>query len=125
MLTTKKADKHNFVPVAKSLRVERMACSQSEAAHHNPVRTTDTSLSVPILHNPRPAVPTLHRRPTTKKADKHNFVPVAKSLRVERMACLSMPQLPGVYQAKKKNGTIYYRSSLTYRAKHISLGSYV
>ncbi len=26
MLTTKKADKHNFVPVAKSLRVERMAC---------------------------------------------------------------------------------------------------
>lgn len=35
-----------------------------------------------------------------------------------------MPQLPGVYQAKKKNGTIYYRSSLTYRAKHISLGSY-
>lgn len=35
-----------------------------------------------------------------------------------------MPQLPGVYQAKKKNGTLYYRSSLTYRAKHISLGSY-
>ncbi|MCM1175650.1 MAG: hypothetical protein NC341_11445 [Blautia sp.] len=35
-----------------------------------------------------------------------------------------MPQLPGVYQAKKKNGTIYYRSSLTYRAKHISLGGY-
>lgn len=32
--------------------------------------------------------------------------------------------LPGVYMAKKKDGTIYYRSSLTYRAKHISLGSY-
>lgn len=36
----------------------------------------------------------------------------------------TMPQLPGVYQAKRKNGTLYYRSSLTYRAKHISLGSY-
>lgn len=35
-----------------------------------------------------------------------------------------MAQLPGVYTAKKKNGTIYYRSSVTYRAKHISLGSY-
>ncbi len=35
-----------------------------------------------------------------------------------------MPQLPGVYTAKKKNGTLYYRSSVTYRAKHISLGSY-
>ena len=32
--------------------------------------------------------------------------------------------LPGVYQAKKKNGTIYYRSSITYRGKHISLGSF-
>ena len=35
-----------------------------------------------------------------------------------------MSQLPGVYIAKKKNGTVYYRSSLTYRTKHISLGSY-
>jgi len=35
-----------------------------------------------------------------------------------------MPKLPGVYTAKKKNGTVYYRSSITYRAKHISLGSY-
>lgn len=35
-----------------------------------------------------------------------------------------MPQLPGVYTAKKKNGALYYRSSVTYRAKHISLGSY-
>lgn len=32
--------------------------------------------------------------------------------------------LPGVYLAKKKNGTIYFRSSITYRNKHISLGSY-
>ena len=30
----------------------------------------------------------------------------------------------GVYMAKRKNGTVYYRASLTYRAKHISLGSY-
>lgn len=35
-----------------------------------------------------------------------------------------MPKLPGVYTAKTKNGAIYYRSSLTYRAKHISLGSF-
>lgn len=32
--------------------------------------------------------------------------------------------LPGVYTAKKKNGTIYYRSSFTYQNKHISLGSF-
>lgn len=33
-------------------------------------------------------------------------------------------QLPGVYETKKKDGTIYYRASLTFRGKHISLGSY-
>lgn len=33
--------------------------------------------------------------------------------------------LPGVYLAKKKNGNIYYRSSITYHNKHISLGSYL
>lgn len=32
--------------------------------------------------------------------------------------------LPGVYPAKKKDGTTYYRASITYRNKHISLGSY-
>lgn len=32
--------------------------------------------------------------------------------------------LPGVFTAKKKDGTIYYRSSITYRKKHISLGGY-
>ncbi len=32
--------------------------------------------------------------------------------------------LPGVYTAVKKDGTVYYRSSITYRNKHISLGSY-
>lgn len=30
----------------------------------------------------------------------------------------------GVYQAKKKDGTVYYRSNITYRTKHISLGSF-
>lgn len=30
----------------------------------------------------------------------------------------------GVYRAKKKDGTIYYRSSITFRTKHISLGSF-
>lgn len=33
-------------------------------------------------------------------------------------------QLPGVYTAKRKDKTVYYRASLTYRNKHISLGSY-
>ncbi len=32
--------------------------------------------------------------------------------------------LPGVSLGKKKNGTIYFRSSITYRNKHISLGSF-
>lgn len=33
-------------------------------------------------------------------------------------------KLPGVFPAQKKNGTVYYRSSITYKQKHISLGSY-
>ena len=32
--------------------------------------------------------------------------------------------LPGVYQAKRKNGTFYYKASITYHGKHISLGSF-
>lgn len=32
--------------------------------------------------------------------------------------------LPGVFKASKKDGTIYYRSSITINNKHISLGSY-
>ncbi len=32
--------------------------------------------------------------------------------------------LTGVYTAKKKDGSIYYRSNITYRGKHISLGSF-
>lgn len=34
-----------------------------------------------------------------------------------------MSQLPGVYRATKKNGEVYYRTSITYKCKHISLGS--
>ena len=33
-------------------------------------------------------------------------------------------QFPGVFPATRKNGEVYYRASLTYRLKHISLGSY-
>lgn len=33
-------------------------------------------------------------------------------------------RLPGVYPAKKKNGAVYYRASLTCNRKHISLGSF-
>ena len=32
--------------------------------------------------------------------------------------------LPGTFKATKKDGTVYYRSSLTYKNKHISLGSF-
>jgi hypothetical protein len=32
--------------------------------------------------------------------------------------------LPGVYLTKKKNGEEYYRASVTFHGKHISLGSY-
>lgn len=35
-----------------------------------------------------------------------------------------MALLPGVYQAQKKDGSIYYRASITFRSKHISLGSF-
>jgi hypothetical protein len=35
-----------------------------------------------------------------------------------------MSLLPGVYQSVKKNGELYYRSSINYKNKHISLGSF-
>ncbi len=35
-----------------------------------------------------------------------------------------MKKLVGVYETKKKNGEIYYRSSVTYKGRHISLGSF-
>lgn len=34
------------------------------------------------------------------------------------------PMLPGVYKATKKDGTPYFRASIHYQNKHISLGSY-
>lgn len=37
---------------------------------------------------------------------------------------MSESSLPGVYPAKRKDGTIYYRSSITINGKHISLGSF-
>jgi len=36
----------------------------------------------------------------------------------------SSKNLPGTFTAQKKDGSIYYRSSFTYKNKHISLGSY-
>ncbi len=33
-------------------------------------------------------------------------------------------EYPGVFKAYKKDGTLYYRSSFTYKGKHISLGSF-
>lgn len=36
----------------------------------------------------------------------------------------SFPMLPGVFSANKKDGSIYYRSNITYNNKHISLGSF-
>lgn len=35
-----------------------------------------------------------------------------------------MKEASGVYKTNKKNGALYYRASITYRNKHISLGSY-
>lgn len=35
-----------------------------------------------------------------------------------------MALLPGTFVATKKDGTAYYRSAITYKNKHISLGSY-
>jgi hypothetical protein len=35
-----------------------------------------------------------------------------------------MKRLPGVFEAKKKDGNTYYRASITFRSKHISLGSF-
>ena len=32
--------------------------------------------------------------------------------------------LPGVFPARKKDGSLYFRASITYRARHISLGSF-
>ena len=35
-----------------------------------------------------------------------------------------MENTPGVTKARKKNGTLYYRSSITVKGRHLSLGIY-
>ena len=35
-----------------------------------------------------------------------------------------MKKLAGVYETTKKDGSVYYRSSVTYKRRHISLGSH-
>ena len=35
-----------------------------------------------------------------------------------------MALLPGVYKAQKKDSSTYYRASINYKGKHISLGSF-
>ena len=35
-----------------------------------------------------------------------------------------MATLPGVFQTNKKDGTPYYRASVTYHSRHISVGSF-
>ena len=35
-----------------------------------------------------------------------------------------MKKYTGVYEVTKKDGTPYFRSSITFRGKHISLGSF-
>ncbi len=37
---------------------------------------------------------------------------------------ISIKMKPGVFEAKKADGSIYYRASFTYKNKHISLGSF-
>ena len=36
-----------------------------------------------------------------------------------------MKKLTGVYETTKKDGSVYYRSCVTYKGGHISLGSHV
>lgn len=43
---------------------------------------------------------------------------------IEKEGTEVVNMLPGVYSAVQKNGKAYYRASITYRGKHISLGSY-
>lgn len=43
---------------------------------------------------------------------------------MEKKDELQQNHLPGVFPATKKSGEVYFRASLTYRQKHISLGSF-
>ncbi len=46
--------------------------------------------------------------------------PVTNTVQANTSECLPA----GVYKAYKKDGTLYYRASITFQNKHISLGSY-
>ena len=37
---------------------------------------------------------------------------------------ITMANFPGIYTAKRKDGSTYFRASATHLKKHISLGSY-
>lgn len=53
----------------------------------------------------------------------HDFVTISSEhiiLRKENV----MATLPGVFNATKKDGTAYFRASVTYHSRHISLGSF-
>lgn len=43
---------------------------------------------------------------------------------LEKCYTFVMEKLAGVYETKKKNGQVYYRSSLTFKGRHLSLGSF-
>ena len=49
---------------------------------------------------------------------------MGKKDKTEKNKCTGSEALEGVFPAVKKDGTPYFRASLTYRRKHISLGSY-
>ena len=49
---------------------------------------------------------------------------IVSNARAKRKDYLMSASLPGVYPASKKDGSIYYRASITYKGNHISLGSY-
>lgn len=60
----------------------------------------------------------------TKNTDK-NELPCQTSEKKNSGANSVVPSDAGVYPALLKDGTPYYRASLTYRRKHISLGSFL
>ncbi len=51
--------------------------------------------------------------------DMHNLINKDKNTSDRRLKLAT-----GVYKTRKKDGSVYYRVSLTYKSKHISIGSY-
>jgi len=60
----------------------------------------------------------------TSGPPQNGIVSFEKALRGPTQKRRNYMPLPGVYTARKKDGTLYFRSSVTYHAKHISLGSF-